>query len=147
MALLEDRRPDASAFDLCRDLRSWMSKLQCIIFTSFGSRNELWDAIQAGASGCIIRNARGFEVLAAIKGAAARDFLFETTAATAYLANRAREDFIGAFSWTEQEGELLRLITAGHTDSPATSRILVEENAFRTSPAATAALGGPGPTP
>jgi two-component system, NarL family, response regulator DevR len=94
----------------------------------------------------LFANARGFEVLAAIKGAAARDFLFETAAATAYLANRAREDFIGAFSLTEQEGEPLRLITAGHTDSHGISRMPLGENAFHTSVPA-AAPGGPRPTP
>ena len=74
----------------------------------------------------------GFEVLAASKNAAAGEFLFDTRAATAWLANRAREDFMGAVSaLTEQEGELLRLLVAGHTDSQIALRMRLDEKAFR----------------
>jgi two-component system response regulator DevR len=132
VALLDDRLPDGSGFDLCRDLSSRMPNLQCIIFTSFGSRDEMMDAIQAGASGCIVRNAKAGEVLAAIKSAAAGDFLFDTGAATAWLANRAREDFVEAVSvLPEPEGELFRLIVAGRTDSQIASQMRFDEKAFR----------------
>ena len=132
VALLDDRLPDGSGFDLCRDLSFRMPNLQCIIFTSFGSRDEMMDAIQAGASGCIVRNAKAGEVLAAIKSAAAGDFLFDTGAATAWLANRARKDFVEAVSVsTEPEGELFRLIVAGRTDSQIASEMRFDEKAFR----------------
>lgn len=72
-------------------------------------------------------------MLAASKNAAAGEFLFDTGAATAWLANRAREDFMGAVSaLTEQEGELLRLLVAGHTDSQIALRMRLDEKAFRT---------------
>jgi len=132
VALLDDRLPDGNGFDLCRDLRSRMANLQCIIFTSFGSKNEMLDAIQAGATGCIVRNAKAGEVLAAIKSAAAGEVLFDTGAATAWLAKRAREVFMDAASvLTEQEGELLRLLVAGHADSQIAIRMRLDEKAFR----------------
>jgi two-component system response regulator DevR len=132
VALLDDRLADGSGFDLCRDLSSWMPTLQCVIFTSFGSRGEMLDAIQAGANGCIVRNANAGEVLAAIKSAAAGDFLFDTGAATAWLANRAHDDLVEASSLlTEREGELLRLIVAGRTDSQIASQMCFDDNAFR----------------
>ena len=132
VVLLDDRLPDGNGFDLCRDVCSGMPELQCIIFTSFGSTNELLNAIQVGASGCIVRNAKGSEVLAAIKSVAAGEFLFDTGIATSWLTNRAREDLLDAVSvLTEQESELLRLLVAGHTNSQIASRMRFDEKAFR----------------
>jgi two-component system, NarL family, response regulator DevR len=132
VVLLDDRLPDGNGFDLCRDVCSRMPGLQCVIFTSFGSTNELLNAIQAGASGCIVRNAKGSEVLAAIKGVAAGEFLFDTGVATRWLANWARKVFLDAVAvLTEQEGELLRLLLTGHTNSQIASRMRFDERAFR----------------
>jgi two-component system, NarL family, response regulator DevR len=132
VALLDDRLPDGNGFDLCRDLRSRLPDLQCIIFASFSSTDVMLNAVQAGASGCIIRNAKGVEVLTAIKGAAAGEFFLDIGIATAWLASRARADFLDAV-WvlTEQEGELLRLLVAGHTDSQIALRMRLDEKAFR----------------
>jgi len=71
-------------------------------------------------------------VLTAIKGAAAGEFLLDTGIATAWLASRAREDFLDAV-WvlTEQEGELLRLLAAGNTGSQIITRMQLDEKAFR----------------
>jgi len=132
VALLDDRLPDGNGFDLCRDLRSRLPDLQCIIFVSFSSTDVMLNAVQAGASGCVIRNAKGVEVLTAIKGAAAGEFLLDTGIATAWLASRAREDFLDAVCvLTEQEGDLLRLLAAGNTGSQIITRMQLDEKAFR----------------
>jgi len=130
VALLDDRLPDGNGLDLCRELRSRMPGLPCIIFTSFGTRDEMLDAIQAGAIGCVVRNAKGFAVLAGIKSAAAGEFLFDTGVATAWLANRAREDFLDAVS-VSTEQELLRLLVAGNSSSQIVTRMRLDEKAFR----------------
>ncbi len=131
MVLLDDRLPDGRGFGLCRDLRSLMPGLHCIILTSFGSRTDLFDAMRAGAVGCIVRNAKGSEVVAGIKRAAAGDLLYDTGAATAYLADRARANVLDAASLTELERELLGLVLQGHTDGQIASRMHVDESAFR----------------
>lgn len=130
VALLDDGLPDGSGYDLCRDLRSQLPALQCLIFTSFGLRNEMLDALHAGASGCIVRNARATDVLAAVKSAAVGDFLFDTGVATAWLAGQ--EDFIDISSTlTQPEGELLRLIATGHTDRQIASQMRFDDKTFR----------------
>jgi two-component system response regulator DevR len=132
VALVDDRLPDGNGFDLCRELRSLLPMLQCIIFASFGSAEVMLNAIQAGASGCLIRNARGVETLAAIKDAAAGEVLLDTGIATAWLANRVREDFLDVASvLTEPEIELLGLLAAGHTGSQIVDRMSLDDGAFR----------------
>lgn len=132
VALLDDRLPDGNGFNLCWELRARLPMLQCLIFVSFGSTELMLNAIQAGASGCIVRNAKGVEMLTAIKGAAAGEFLLDTEIATAWLANRVREDFFDAVSMlTEQEGEVLRLLIAGNTGRQIVTRMRFEDRAFR----------------
>jgi len=131
VVLLDDRLADGGGFDLCRNLRALMPGLHCIILTSFGSRNDIFDALRAGASGCIVRNAKGAEVVAGIKRAAAGDLLYDIGAATAYLADRARENVPDAASLTEREGELLALVREGRTDGQLASRMHIDESAFR----------------
>lgn len=131
VALLDDRFPDGNGFDLCRDLRSRLPNLRCIVFVSFSSPDVMLNAIQAGASGCIIRNAKGVEVLAAIKGAAEGGFFFDTGLATAWLVGRAQGGFLPAAVLTAQESELLRLLVAGNTASQSIIRMQLDEKAFR----------------
>lgn len=131
VALLDDRLPDGNGFDLCRELRSLLPMLQCIIFASFGSAEVMLNAIQAGASGCLIRNARGVETLAAIKDAAAGEVLLDTGIATAWLANRVRENFLDVSVLAEHEIELLGLLAAGHTGSQIVDRMSLDDGAFR----------------
>ena len=88
------------------------------------------NAVQAGASGCIIRNAKGAEVLTAIKGAAAGEFLLDTGIATAWLASRACEDVPGRRLGIDRTGRL-RLLVAGHTDSQIALRMRLDKKAFR----------------
>jgi two-component system response regulator DevR len=132
LALLDDRLPDGNGFDLCRELRSRLPNLRCVIFASFNSTDVMLNAIHAGASGCIIRNAKAMEVLTAIKGAAAGEFLLDTGVATAWLISRVRPDFLEAVRvLTEQERELLRLLVAGDTASQIITRMRLDEKAFR----------------
>jgi two-component system, NarL family, response regulator DevR len=132
VALVDDGLPDGNGFDLCRDLRSWSHTLQCIVFASYDFPDLMFTAIRAGASGCIIRNAKGVEMVTAIKSVAAGEFLYDTGVATAWLADRVRADFLAAVSvLTEQEGELLRLLAEGHSDSQIGTRMRLDEKAFR----------------
>lgn len=134
VALVDDRLPDGNGFDLCRDLRSRLPDLQCLIFTSFSSLNFMLNTIRAGASGSIVRNARGVEMLTAIKGAAAGEFFLDTAVATSWLAGRGHRGFLGGTAGlTDQEGQLLRLLAAGYTGDEVGSRMRLDEKTFRAS--------------
>ncbi len=135
VALVDDRLPDGNGFDLCRDLRSRLPDLQCLILTSFSSSNFLLNTIRAGASGCIVRNAKGVEILTAIKGAAAGEYFLDTAIATSWLAGRARKgSFVdGAPVLTDLEGQLLRLLASGNTGNEVITRMRLDEKAFRAS--------------
>ncbi|BAX92985.1 DNA-binding response regulator [Mycobacterium shigaense] len=132
VALLDDRLPDGNGFDLCWQLRPQVPMLRCVIFTSFGSPELMVSAVQAGACGWIVRNAKGVEMLAAIKGAAAGEFLLDTGIATAWLGGRVHEEYWGTgLTLTEQEGDLLRLLATGSGGGQIADQMRLDDKAFR----------------
>src|SRR5690606_15969877 len=51
VAVLDVRLPDGNGVELCRELRSSMPQLHCLMLTSFTDEQAMLDAIMAGASG------------------------------------------------------------------------------------------------
>ncbi len=51
MAVLDVRLPDGDGVTVCRELRSRLPELACLMLTSFDDEEALLDSIMAGASG------------------------------------------------------------------------------------------------
>ncbi|GGP94340.1 hypothetical protein GCM10010278_85330 [Streptomyces melanogenes] len=56
VAILDVRLPDGDGITVCRELRSRMAGLSCLMLTSFDDDDALLDAIMAGASGYVQRH-------------------------------------------------------------------------------------------
>ncbi|HLK41988.1 MAG TPA: response regulator transcription factor, partial [Thermoleophilia bacterium] len=55
VAVLDVRLPDGDGVTVCRELRSRMPELACLMLTSFSDDEALFDAIVAGASGYLLK--------------------------------------------------------------------------------------------
>src|SRR5581483_9939121 len=55
VAVLDVRLPDGDGVTVCRELRSRMPELACLMLTSFSDDEALFDAILAGASGYLLK--------------------------------------------------------------------------------------------
>ena len=55
VAVLDVRLPDGSGVEVCRDIRSQMPDVKCLMLTSFSDDEALFDAIMAGASGYVLK--------------------------------------------------------------------------------------------
>jgi len=51
VAVLDVRLPDGDGVELCRELKSRMPELRCLMLTSFGDDEALFNAIMAGGAG------------------------------------------------------------------------------------------------
>jgi DNA-binding NarL/FixJ family response regulator len=55
VAVLDVRLPDGDGVSVCRDLRSMLPDLGCLMLTSFADDDALYDANIAGAAGYVLK--------------------------------------------------------------------------------------------
>jgi two-component system response regulator DevR len=118
VAVLDARLPDGSGIDVCRDIRSAMPEVRCIILTSFDDNDAMFAAIMAGASGYLLKEVRGANIVDAIRQVAAGKSLLDPDVAERVIA-RLRDgepQDPRLASLTDREREILNLITDGLTN-------------------------------
>lgn len=97
VAILDVRLPDGDGITVCRELRSRMPELACLMLTSFDDDEALLDAIMAGAAGYVLKEIKGADLVTAVRTlASGRSTLDPST--TARLMNSLREEQPGAGS-------------------------------------------------
>src|SRR5580765_3364355 len=89
VAVLDVRLPDGDGVSVCRDLRSQMPELPCLMLTSFADDEALFDAIMAGASGYVLKQIRGSDLVGAVRTVAAGGSLLDP-AVVAQVMERMR---------------------------------------------------------
>ena len=68
VAVLDVRLPDGDGIEVCRELRSLLPDLRCLMLTSFADDDALFGAIMAGASGYVLKQIRGTDLVGASDG-------------------------------------------------------------------------------
>lgn len=89
VAILDGRLPDGSGIDVCRHVRSQDPTIAALILTSFDDDDALFSAIMAGASGYLLKQARGNDVVESVRQVAAGRSLLDP-AITAQVLERIR---------------------------------------------------------
>lgn len=134
VAVLDVRLPDGSGVEVCRDIRSRDESVRCLMLTSFADDEALFDAIMAGASGYVLKDIRGAELLGAVREVAAYKSLLDP-AATARVLERLRgggtrpDDRLARL--TEQERRILELIGEGLTNRAIGERLHLAEKTIK----------------
>ncbi|OPC81978.1 DNA-binding response regulator [Embleya scabrispora] len=118
VAVLDVRLPDGSGVEVCREIRSQLPDVRCLMLTSFSDDEALFDAIMAGASGYVLKDIRGSDLVGAVRDVAAGKSLLDP-AATARVLERLRggnrgDERLAALS--DQERRILDLIGEGMTN-------------------------------
>jgi DNA-binding NarL/FixJ family response regulator len=132
VAVLDVRLPGTSGIEVCRDLRSSLPELRCLMLTSFADDDALFSAILAGASGYLLKQIRGPELLSAMRLVAAGQSLIDP-ALTAGVMERLRgnhkEDKISKLS--PQERRILDLIAEGLTNRQIGAEMYLAEKTVK----------------
>ena len=63
VALLDARLPDGNGIDVCREIRSTMPQVKCLILTSYDDDDALFAAVMAGAAGYLLKQVGGSDVV------------------------------------------------------------------------------------
>ncbi|MEW2166051.1 response regulator transcription factor [Streptomyces sp. NPDC007084] len=91
VAVLDVRLPDGDGISVCRELRSQMPELACLMLTSFDDEEALLDAIMAGAAGYVLKQIKGSDLVSAVRTVASGQSMLDP-ATTARLMSRLRAD-------------------------------------------------------
>jgi len=90
VAVLDVRLPDGTGVEVCRDIRSDLPEVRCLMLTSYSDDEALFDAIMAGASGYVLKEIRGTDLMTAIRQVAEGKSLLDP-GATQRVLDRLRE--------------------------------------------------------
>jgi DNA-binding NarL/FixJ family response regulator len=133
VAVLDVRLPDGDGVSVCRDIRSAMPQVACLMLTSFSGDDALFDAIMAGAAGYVMKQIRGSDLIGAIRTVAAGGSLLDPGAASKVMARMrdqaARADPLAGLS--PQERTILELIGEGLTNRQIGERMFLAEKTVK----------------
>ena len=133
VAVLDVRLPDGDGVTVCRELRSRLPDLRCLMLTSFADDDALFDAIMAGASGYVLKQIRGTDLVGAVRTVASGQSLLDprTTAKVLERMRAATEDKGPVATLTEQERTVLALIGEGLTNREIADRMFLAEKTVK----------------
>ncbi|NKY32979.1 response regulator transcription factor [Nocardia speluncae] len=134
VAVLDIRLPDGNGIELCRELLSTVPGLRCLILTSFTDEQAMLDAILAGASGYVIKDVTGLNLIDAIRDVGAGRSLLDNRAAAALMAklrSDAEKKTGPLADLTEQERTLLALLGEGLTNRQIAEQMYLAEKTVK----------------
>lgn len=133
VAVLDVRLPDGDGVTVCRELRSQLPELRCLMLTSFADDDALMNAVMAGASGYVLKQIRGSDLVGAVRSVAAGESLLDprTTARVLERAQAAAERRGPVATLTEQERAVLALIGEGLTNRQIGERMFLAEKTVK----------------
>src|SRR5215469_6225215 len=133
VAVLDVRLPDGDGVTVCREIRSQMPQLACLMLTSFGDDEALFNAIMAGAAGYVLKQIRALDLVGAVRTVAAGGSLLDAEAATRVM-RRMREQVTRSDPLAElsaQERQILELIGEGLTNRQIGERMFLAEKTIK----------------
>ena len=117
VAVLDVRLPDGSGVEVCREIRSRHPEIACLMLTSFSGDEALFSAIMAGASGFLLKQVRGHDLVDGVRRVAAGESLLDPSVTAAVFERlRHRDDDDPVNALTEQERVLIDLLAQGMTN-------------------------------
>ena len=132
VAVLDVRLPDGNGVELCRDLRTVLPDLRCLMLTSFADDEALFDAVMAGASGFVLKQILGTDLISAVRTVGAGGSLLDSRA-TAALMQRMRSERTAdpLAELSDQERAVFDLIGQGLTNREIAERLFLAEKTIK----------------
>lgn len=131
VAVLDVRLPDGDGVSLCRELRSLMPELACLMLTSFSDDEALLGAVMAGAAGYVLKDIRGGDLVGAVRTVAAGGSLLDARSTAQMLARLRDKPKDPLDVLTDQERRILDLIGEGLTNRQIGERMHLAEKTVK----------------
>jgi DNA-binding NarL/FixJ family response regulator len=133
VAILDVRLPDGDGVSVCREIRSQMPEVACLMLTSFEEDQSLFDAVMAGAAGYVLKEIHGTDLIGAVRTVASGQSMLAPTAASKLMARMrdaaTKRDPLDGL--TGQERRILELIGEGLTNRQIGERMYLAEKTVK----------------
>ena len=133
LAILDVRLPGGSGIEVCREIRSQMPEIACLMLTSYADDEALFAAIMAGAAGYVLKQVGGMDLINDVRRVANGESLLDETL-TEEVLKRLRSgteaDPLLA-SLTTQERQILDLIAKGQSNRQIASEMYLAEKTVK----------------
>ncbi|MEZ5232077.1 MAG: response regulator transcription factor [Acidimicrobiales bacterium] len=133
VAVLDVRLPDGNGVEVCREIRSTHPEIGCLMLTSFSDDEALFDSIMAGASGYLLKQVRGIDLVDAVRKVAAGQSLIDPQVTAKVLDRIRHQDSADDTTQrlTDQERRILELIGEGMTNRQIAERLYLAEKTVK----------------
>jgi two-component system response regulator DevR len=136
VVVMDVRMPGRSGIEACRDIRAHREETKVLILTSFADDEALFSAIMAGASGYVLKQIRGNDLLDAIHRVGKGESLLDPSVTGRVLA-RIRGDVLaggddsGVEQLTPQERRIIGLVAEGMTNRQIGEKVHLAEKTVK----------------
>jgi DNA-binding NarL/FixJ family response regulator len=133
VAVLDVRLPDGDGVTVCREIRSKMPQVACLMLTSFADDDALMDAVMAGAAGYVLKQIRGTDLVGAVRAIASGQSMLDPRAASQLMerlrGGSGKQDPLEGL--TPQERRILELIGDGLTNRQIGEKMFLAEKTVK----------------
>lgn len=133
VAVVDIQLAQGSGIEVCREVRSRHPEVRCLILSAFCDVRDISSAFLAGASGYVLKQRSGKDLIEAIREVAqGRTVLDPILADTAVVkARNGNQLDPGLIHLSEQERKILELIAGGLTNRQIGERLFLAEKTVR----------------
>jgi len=133
VAILDVRLDDGSGIDVCRDVRSALPDLVCLMLTSFADDEALYASVMAGAAGYVLKQIRARDLIDDVKKVAGGASLMDPRAIARVIERITNPPMVdpklGGLS--AQERRILDFIAQGLTNRQIGEEMFLAEKTIK----------------
>ena len=135
LVIMDVRLPDGSGIEACREIRAARPATRVVMLTSYPDEEAVLSAIIAGASGYLLKQIRGRDLVSALEAVGRGESLLDP-AVTEKVLERVRRVASGSATdelaeLTSQERKILLLVAEGKTNKEIAKDVFLSDKTVK----------------